>query len=175
MRLALLPPALSLALLSACVQPPRPAQVEPRPPVQRPTVAPAVVAPAPPPATDAAVAAGVWTYEVDARGSRALFGMANTDALVLIRCERAARRIYISVPGHEAGTLTLRATSMVKGYPARPTAGAFHYVAADIAPTDVILDALAFSRGRFTVALGTRQTVVPAWPEFTRVVEDCRG
>lgn len=121
------------------------------------------------------VSPGIWIYETDARGSRALFGIADTHALLVIRCDRAARRVYVSAPGSEAGTITLRATSMVKGFAARPMGATPPYVAAEIAPNDSILDALAFSRGRFTVAVGARQTTVPAWPEFTRVVEDCRA
>jgi len=41
---------------------------------------------------------------------------------------------------------------------------------------DPLLDALAFSRGRFAiVASGTPALVLPAWPEIARVVEDCRA
>ncbi len=163
--------ALVLAPLVACVAPPvRPVG---RPP--RPTVAPPPPRPVAAPVAEGAVAPGVWTYAADARGSRALFGETGRDALLLIRCDRAARRIYVSVPGSAAGTLVLRATNTVKSVAARPTGSTPPYVAADLSPADPILDALAFSRGRFTVALETRATTVPAWPEFTRVVEDCRG
>jgi len=38
-----------------------------------------------------------------------------------------------------------------------------------------LLDAIAFSRGRFSVeAAGTARLVIPAWPEAARVVEACR-
>jgi len=129
----------------------------------------------PAPVAEGAVASGIWTYAIDARGSRALFGQEGNEALLLIRCDRAARRIYLSVPGGAAGTLSLRATNSVKRVVARPTGSTPPYVAADLSPDDPVLDALAFSRGRFTVALNDRATTVPAWPEFTRVVEDCRG
>jgi len=171
-RIAFFLVALVLPPLSACVAPP----ARPAGPLPRPTVAP----PPPPrpaaaPVVEGAVAPGVWTYAIDARGSRALFGETGRDALMLIRCDRAARRIYLSVPGGAAGMLALRATSTVKSVPTRPTGSTPPYVAADLSPADPILDALAFSRGRFTVALDGRATTVPAWPEFTRVVEDCRG
>ncbi|UVO55069.1 hypothetical protein [Sphingomonas sp. SUN039] len=162
----------SLAGLAGCVAPPaQPA--DPRP-VSRPTVAPLPTV-APVAVAEGAVAPGVWTYGSDARGSRALFGQAGSDALLVLRCDRAARRVYLSVPGNDAGTLTLRASNLVKGVAARPTGATPAYVAAELAPTDPVLDALAFSRGRFSVAIDTRQTTVPAWPEFTRVVEDCRA
>ncbi len=162
----------SLAGLAGCVAPPaQPA--DPRP-VSRPTVVPPPAV-APVTVAESAVAAGVWTYGSDARGSRALFGQAGSDALLVLRCDRAARRVYVSVPGQVAGTLTLRASSTVKGVAARPTGAMPAYVAAGLAPTDPILDALAFSRGRFSVALDARQMTVPAWPEVTRVIEDCRA
>lgn len=42
--------------------------------------------------------------------------------------------------------------------------------------SDPLLDQMAFSRGRFMVtAEGGASIVVPAWPEFARVVEECRG
>ena len=40
---------------------------------------------------------------------------------------------------------------------------------------DPLLDAIAFSRGRFTVESESgAMLVLPAWPEPARVVEDCR-
>ena len=47
---------------------------------------------------------------------------------------------------------------------------------AELAASDPLLDAIAFSRGRFAVDVpGTAPVYVPAYPEITRVVEDCRG
>lgn len=172
MRFGIFSLILALVLISGCVQPARAPQIVPAP---RPTVAPPVAMAVPPEPADAAVSPGVWRYENDARGSRALFGLANTDAALVIRCDRVAHRIFVSFPGNDPVTVTLRATSSSKGFAARPTSTAPAYVAVEIEPTDSILDALAFSRGRFTVGVGARELVVPAWPEFTRVVEDCRG
>ncbi len=163
--------ALLLAPLAACVPPP----VRPVGPQPRPTMAPPPERPVAEPVAQGVMAPGIWTYAVDARGSRALFGEAGSDALMLVRCDRAARRIYLSLPGSTPGTLTLRATNMVKSVAARPTGSTPPYVAVDLAPADPILDALAFSRGRFTISLDNSATTVPAWPEFARVVEDCRG
>ena len=165
----------SFAALSGCVAPPPAAPPAPRLPVSRPTLAPPPVS-APVSATpgEGTVSPGIWTYGTDARGSRAMFGQPNRDALLVLRCDRAAQRIFVSVPGNVPDTLTLRATSTVRQFAARPTGSSPAYVAVDLAPADPLLDALAFSRGRFTVALGSRAVAVPAWPEFTRVVEDCR-
>jgi len=40
---------------------------------------------------------------------------------------------------------------------------------------DPLLDAIAFSRGRFALeAAGLETLYLPAWPELSRVIEDCR-
>jgi hypothetical protein len=40
---------------------------------------------------------------------------------------------------------------------------------------DPLLDAMAFSKGRFAVEVtGGAPLYVPAYPEVTRVIEDCR-
>jgi hypothetical protein len=91
-----------------------------------------------------------------------------------LRCDIDARRIFASVSGATSATITLRASTTLKNFPAVPTSGPPGFVTAEIAPGDAILDALAFSRGRFTVALESRAYTLPTWPEFSRVVEDCR-
>jgi sulfur carrier protein ThiS len=41
---------------------------------------------------------------------------------------------------------------------------------------DKLLDAMAFSRGRFAVEVNGLPTLyLPAWTEVGRVIEDCRG
>ncbi len=170
-RLVILAPVAAVA----CVQPPAPTPLpRPAPPVTRP-------APPPPPApaanwSDRAPAPGVWTYTRDGRGSIARFGQAGTDALFTIRCEADGARIFVSRPGSVAARMTLRSTNGAKAYDARPTNGTPPYVAAEVAARDPQLDAMAFSRGRILIALdGAGDLVMPIWPEFTRVVEDCRG
>jgi hypothetical protein len=48
-------------------------------------------------------------------------------------------------------------------------------IAVIFAPNDPLLDAMAFSRGRFAVETAGKPTLyVPSWPEVSRVIEDCR-
>ena len=50
------------------------------------------------------------------------------------------------------------------------------YLAAELGVRDSLVDAIGFSRGRFVVeGAGQPRLVVPAWAEFLRVAEDCRG
>ena len=159
----------------ACVQPPTPApqSQRPAPPIMRPT--PQLTAPATN-WSDRAPALGVWTYTRDGRGSIARFGQAGTDALFTIRCEATGARIFVSRPGSTPARMTLRSTNGAKAYDALPTNGQPPYVAAELAARDPPLDAMAFSRGRILISLdGADDLILPIWPEFTRVVEDCRG
>ena len=162
--------------LAACVQPPTPQPRPAAPIAQRP------VAPTPPPAapvanwSDRALAPGTWTYTRDARGSLAMYGQAGSNALFTLRCDRGGNRIYASRGGSVAARMTLRSTNGAKVYDALPTGSQPPYVAAELAARDPQLDAMAFSRGRILIGLdGADDIVLPIWPEFTRVVVDCRG
>lgn len=119
---------------------------------------------------------GTWTYDRDDRGSRALYGPPGADARIVLRCDRAARIIYLSRAGSVAAPFTIRTSTTTRQVPVRATGGALPYVAAQFAATDALLDAMAFSRGRFTIEQpGTTPTVLPPWAEFGRVLEDCRA
>ena len=158
----------------ACVQPPTP-QPRPAPPIVRPASTPPPAAPAAS-WSDRAPAAGVWTYTRDGRGSIARFGQTGSDALFTIRCDATGARIFVSHPGSTAARITLRSTNGAKAYDALPTSGIPPYVAAELAARDPQLDAMAFSRGRILIGLdGAGDLILPIWPEFTRVVEDCRA
>lgn len=160
--------------LTACVSAP------PAPPPQqvvRPAPAPAPL-PLPAPAAnwvDRALTPGVWGWRADARGAVALYGTPGADAVLVVRCDRAAQRVFVSRPAVSGSQMVLRATTGMQAYPARPAGGTPPYVAAELAARDPQLDALAFSRGRFMVSLdGAADVIAPSWPELTRVIEECR-
>ena len=165
-------PAL-LAMLAACVPQRSVPLVEPTPP-------PIVAAPSPTPLAsdwrDWPLTPGTWSYRRDARGSIALFGTPGGDAALTLRCDLAARQVYLSRAGSAAGPLTVRTTTTTRLLDVRPTGGTPAYGAIALIPGDPLLDAMGFSRGRFTVEqAGAPPLVVPAWAEIERVTEDCRG
>ncbi len=179
MRLTLAPLTLLAATLcvSGCATPPqapRPAPVPialPRP--LPPPVLPKLPVPQGTDWRDWAVTPGDWAYRADPRGSVAVFGAARGDALLTLRCDRMAGMLYLSRGGAVAAPLTLRTSSLARTVPVQPNGGA---VAVALAARDPLLDAMAFSRGRFIVEqLGSPTLVVPAWAEVGRVIEDCRG
>ena len=156
-------------------------QVAP-PPRAIPSPAPAPVqAPPPPPPPvrdwrDRPATVGDWVYKRDARGSVALFGPQGADALLVLRCDTARRQVFLSVPGTQAGPAVIRTSSVSRTLQLLPTGGQPPYLAVALTPTDPLLDAMGFSRGRFALEqAGSAPLAIPAWPEIERVTEDCRG
>lgn len=172
----LLAPLAMIYALSACSS----SEVVPAP--TPPAPKPVVVAPTPPLQQkpmgdwiDWRLTLGDWVYRKDDRGSIALFGTANADALVTLRCDTGRGRIYLSRAGNSGGTITIRSSSTMKQFAASPTGGSPAYVAAEIMPSDPILDAMIYSRGRIALeTTGQLAIAIPNWAELGRVVEDCR-
>ncbi len=179
-----LAPLLAVTLtLSCCVAPEREQAPETTPVAVRPAPTPQPTSSPTPAAqlsgewTEWPASSGEWIYRQDARGSIALFGEANEDAELTLRCDQAARRIFLTRAGTASASvpLTIRTTSGAQSFTAQPTGGELPYLGIALAPTDMILDRIIYSRGRFLVEGGGAPLVVPSWPEIARVVEDCRG
>lgn len=179
-RSAALQSALS-AVLGACTAVPTAAPPIPARPVPVPVVTPP---PAPAPSSDWRdwpLTPGDWSYRRDARGSLALFGVGGTAAQAMLRCDVARRRVYLSrLPGAAvpaaSATLSIRTSSVVRAVAAVAGSGTPAYWVAEFDVRDPLLDAMAFSRGRFVIeTAGAPRLVIPAWAEVSRVIEDCRG
>lgn len=68
---------------------------------------------------------------------------------------------------------TIRTSSTVRNVAAQAGASGAELV---LAGNDRLLDAMAFSRGRFTIEqAGQPPLIIPAYAEVGRVIEDCRG
>ena len=174
---------LGLLAITGCVEKappprPRPAPAPTRAPAPTPASRPLPPAPAPAASDwrDWPVTPGDWVYRQDARGSIALYGVPGADALVTLRCDAAARMVYLSRAGAGgAAATTIRTTSTARMLNLTPTGGTPPYLAVSITPRDSLLDAMGFSRGRFTIEqAGYPTLVIPAWAEIERVTEDCR-
>ncbi|WP_164117736.1 hypothetical protein [Sphingorhabdus sp. Alg239-R122] len=173
-------PLISIFAISACVAPSTP----PPPPTQQQAPQQVTVTPAPAPQPrpagdwrDWPITPGDWVYRQDTRGSIALFGEAGQSANFMVRCDRAQKKIFLSRTGttQRQARMLVRTTATDRNLPASNAGGTPPYIAAEVAVYDDILDKIAFSRGRFTVEVSsTSALAIPIWPEFTRVVEDCR-
>lgn len=166
-----------LFLTACCVGPPEP---KPEPSSQPVAVPPP---PAPPPVVygpdwrDWPLTPGDWRYAPSAGGSSASYGQPGLAPELVVRCVASRRMVTISRPAAGAaatGRITIRITTGETSHAAIAGADGQGWTA-DLPAADRTLDAMAFSRGRFMVtAPGAARLIVPAWPEFTRVVEDCR-
>jgi hypothetical protein len=117
-------------------------------------------------------------YRKDNRGSLALFGETDRDAVFIIRCDKSRRQLILSRSGSvgDKATMLLRASAGLQSYSASNSGGSPQYAAISVSPGDLMMDRIAYSRGRFAVETsGLQSLAIPVWPEFSRVVEDCRA
>jgi hypothetical protein len=172
--------ALVLALGIACCSPPPP-EPAPAPPPPPPPVR-AEPAPLPPEPQyenwlDAPQTLGDWTYRETATASYALFGQPGEGARFGMECNKPARTIRLVRSGSATGGVAMRirtetAERMLAG---NAVADGTPTIEVQLQASDPLLDAMAFSRGRFAVeAAGLETLYIPAWAEVTRVIEDCR-
>ena len=167
-------------LVAACAQrtpPPAPPAPAPRPQA---TVAPAPLPPAPKPALnwrDAPITPGTWRWSLAEGRSIASFGPAGAAPLITLTCDRAAGAVRLVHAGSVTGPVPLGITTTSGSFPlvSDAAAAAAGQIAATIPARAPVLDAMAFSRGRFAVEVpGLAPSYLPAWPEVSRVIEDCR-
>ena len=119
--------------------------------------------------------AGSWVYSQTSQGSEASFVSASAMPQLTLRCTRATRRITIAKPASAAAPfLTVWTSAQTRALPASFNP-ATQRLTGEVPGYDPLLDAIAFSRGRFGVSVvGQPALVVPAWAEAARVIEDCR-
>ncbi len=171
----------ALACLSAAACGVRAPEPTPAPPVARasPTPAPSP-SPVPTHATwiDAPQTPGDWYYRSGGGTTRALFGDPGADARFALTCNLAQRSVTLARAGSTTGAsqLNIRTEFTDRALAAAPSTGEIPAVEARVGARDSILDAMAFSKGRFAVEVaGLDPLYLPSWPEVTRVIEDCRG
>jgi len=188
--------ALTFAL-AACI--PEPDVPLPPPPSQSPAPAPAAAprtapAPAPTPTPqpasppvssgpvyenylDAPQTPGDWDYAREPGETLAQFGTGISEARFILRCaDGQVGLAYVTGRAQTAArAMTIRTETLTRTIAARPVAGQGELLAAFLAPSDSLLDAMAITKGRFAVLVeGQRSLYLPAWVEVSRVIEDCR-
>ncbi|KPF92792.1 hypothetical protein IP81_05120 [Novosphingobium sp. AAP83] len=166
-------------LVAACSAPPV-APPPPPPPVPRPAapLAPPPPSPSPPPAAfkewrDAPQTPGDWRYAQREQGSVAQFG-----TVFMLACNRASGTVSLIRSGASAVSLPMSivTSSQIRALSAEPAPQEQPQLIATVRTTDSLLDAIAFSRGRFAVEVNGLSTLyLPAWAEIGRVIEDCRS
>jgi hypothetical protein len=107
------------------------------------------------------LAVGQWSYVATVTGSEARFG-----SHLLLRCDKPTRTMTVSRPNVAVAALTIMTDTQTRALPPNGRLSAY----------DPLLDAMAFSRGRFLISGGSAGPLaVPSWPEAARAIEDCRN
>jgi len=119
---------------------------------------------------DAPLTPGGWTLGQTSGGLAADF--AN---LFTMRCTHAEAGIVLTLhgaAGSASGSLRFTTDTREQLLVARRTPEG---LSATVPAREPLLDAIAFSRGRFRLQSSDGRTLVmPSWTEISRVIEDCR-
>ena len=170
--------AVLAALITACAAVPKP-KPQPVPvAVPRPAPAPRPV-PAPSDWRDAAQTPGTWTWSMVGGYSVASFGMSPQKPDFQIMCGAGKSTVTLRRAGIARidDQFVVTTTTTSRPLPVAPDSdsGWLGWVSTSVSPRDPLLDAIAFSRGRFRVEVARLAPLyLPSWPEISRVIEDCR-
>lgn len=119
---------------------------------------------------DAPRTPGDWSY----RQGRASYTSPQGAVIFTMTCERSAGRITLLRAGAAPDRTTMRIFTETSSR-SLDSAGGTAGINASLAVRDPLLDAMAFSKGRFAVEVPNTQTLyLPSWIEVSRVIEDCR-
>lgn len=120
---------------------------------------------------DAPATAGDWSYGAGA----AVFGDPGGAPRLVLRCDRPAAVVEIVRPAAVGAQMLVMTEFGNRALEAAPTASDPGAIVARLPAQDALLDAMAFSKGRFAIETAGLPTLyVPSWAEVTRVIEDCR-
>jgi hypothetical protein len=122
------------------------------------------------------VSPGTWTYRAVTGGSEASFVDGTGTTRMVIACGRVTRLVTISrVSAAPAARMSFWTSTLSRDLASRFDQPSGRVVA-QVGGLDPLLDAIAFSRGRFAVSMpGYPALVLPAGTEIGHVVEDCRA
>lgn len=166
---AILAPILAIA---ACVGP---TPAPPPPPRPAPPPPPRVVAPAPADWRDAPQTPGTWRWRMDGDRSVAEYATYAAAPVAKLICEPLSQTTILWRNSPATGPMPLTVTTTGARRLLTATPDGAGGASASLRAGDPVLDALAFSRGRFMVEMqGAPPLYLPAWPELSRVIEDCR-
>lgn len=126
---------------------------------------------------DAPATVGSWTYQGGAAQSLARFGRAGLAPDFTLRCDKVGRSVQLTRAGVVQPPFLMRILTETEKrmLEAQVPASGEAAVTTALGNRDSLLDAMAFSRGRFAVeTIGLPTLFLPSWAEVTRVIEDCR-
>lgn len=118
--------------------------------------------------------AGNWSHRTAGGNSVAQYSSPSQGMILQMTCTPARQIVVaLAVPGAGSNAIRILTETADRTVPVQAGTEA---VSVTLASRDPLLDAITFSNGRFAVAAPGRELIVaPAWPEITRVIEDCRS
>lgn len=110
--------------------------------------------------------------------SRASYGLPGAQPVATIECDRPISTVFLAragTGGEAHVPLAITTTTGTRPLLSEPLLSSPGWLVAELKASDPVLDAMAFSRGRFAFdAAGLPTLALPSWPEVSRVIEDCR-
>ena len=174
-RITRIAPLVLVAALAACASPaPDTAPPPVATPSPRPNPAPVLAPPAPAAEWDRVPATpGTWRHRLAGRDSIAEFVGSDGRMRFQLACT-ADKDVELAIIGSvaEARSMTVRTRTLERAVTASAMESS---IISRLSGRDPLLAAMAYSRGRFAVeTAGLPALYLPAWPEVTRVVDDCQ-
>jgi hypothetical protein len=173
--------ALALALsLAGCASAPKPAPAPP--PVVKPAPPllpkPVPLPPAPADWRDAPRSPGNWHWAREGALSVANYGSERPLSVpdFAMACDMKTRLVslHVTIATPAPSAMIITTANLKRVFTAQPVPG-LPVISVEFPASDPILDAMAFSRGRFMVEVPGRSPLyLPSWAEVSRVIEDCR-
>ena len=119
---------------------------------------------------------GTWIYRSVTGGSETAFVDGAGSTRMLISCGKLTRLVTISrISAAPAASMSFWTSTVTRDLASRFDQPSGRVIA-QVGGLDPLLDAIAFSRGRFAVSMpGYPALVLPAGGEVGHVVEDCRS
>ena len=167
---AALTTAIAAGLATACSSPEESGETELPEPVLTQNPAPAAAPDGQP------LAQGQWFIEENASGASAAFGPPESEAVLLIRCDRPTGTLTLTRAGdaEEAQTYTIEAGGRAATLDMQPTGGPLPTLEAEIEPTAPVFSGFTEPGGAITVSSPEGDTLrVPTAAGISRVFESC--
>lgn len=126
---------------------------------------------------DAPQTPGDWRYVDRANDTAAIYGLGSQAPAFAIACNRHSGLVHLSRPAPRTSRLVfqVRTETVTRNLGVSTPSDYADTVEVLLQPSDSVLDAMAITKGRIAIETEGMPTLyLPAWPEISRVIEDCR-